>query len=214
MNASGICVMDLADDMSVKSLMFHAYDIRKKWCKNIKNMNITCVGTKYAKMTIYRREIIANEIIHNFTEGVKHVAFEDFAYGEAGESSSVFQLAEFIGSTRRTFYDRGIPIDRYSATAVKAFATGNGSAGKYMMMLAFQRRYPALWLPEIESELKLDDSPQTDIVDAFWMAEVLRCRLAIEKGIQLDPVLEKHMREPASKGSLPLLESPRELPNS
>jgi Holliday junction resolvasome RuvABC endonuclease subunit len=213
MNSSGVCKMTLGDNYEVLKIDFYAYNMTKKWCFCKENINIECVGTSFGKKLIYERIDIVNSFLEDWLVGVEHCSFEDFAYDKAGNGSgSILQLAEFIGAMRKKVHDMHIPIDRYSPTAVKVFATGTRTATKPMMMQAFEQKYPTLFNKLIFTDLKLDDSPQEDIVDSFWMAEVLRCRLAIEAKKPIDSALYLKMNTSSSKNTSALVESIREKP--
>jgi Holliday junction resolvasome RuvABC endonuclease subunit len=216
MNGTGFVVMDLDDDYNVSSLMLYGVCTTKKWCIETDRVQVFHTGSKYTSKNIYDREDITNDIISSKLDGVDVCAMEDFAYdvvnGGNQISNTILQLAEFIGSMRKSIYNRGIPIYRFPPTTVKAFATNSGGASKYMMLLAFKQKFPELFPPEIETDLKLDASPQTDINDAFWMAETLRCRLAYENSKLDDEEIIKKLTTSASKNSGAIMDIIPETP--
>lgn len=204
--------MDLDDNYDIMDMHLYGYNKTKKWCINTEKVHIECFGIAYNKLTIYERINLALDVLIKNTEGVDIVAFEDFSYGSKESSNSIFQTGEFVGALRKSFYDRGITIDRYSPSSIKNYATGNGNAGKYMMLLAFQQKHPDLFYPEILNDLKLSETPQEDIVDAFWICEILRNKLRLENGLYVPDNEKNKILFPVTKGKHPIIESLRETP--
>lgn len=173
MNSSGKCIMDLdPKDFSIKNIKFYGYNSVKIRCISEGNVNLTSVGTKYLKSNMFDRQNAAYKIINEDMEDVKHVAFEGYAFG-ATKTNSIFQIGEFVGGMKKMFYDAGKGIMIYPPSVVKRFATGSGSADKTQMSAMFKEEYPHLY-PEQFNLLPQNESPHSDLCDAFWITEILR----------------------------------------
>jgi len=179
MNSTGKCIMDLdPNTFSILNIEFYGYSTVKSRCIEKNNVHISHVGTNYAKLNMFDRQDKAYKILMNDMDDVKHIAFEGYAFG-ATKTSSIFQLGEFIGGMKKMFYDIGLGIMIYPPTVVKRFATGNGTADKTMMSAVLLEEYPNLY-PEEFNLLPQNDSPHSDLCDAFWIAETLRNHIIYE----------------------------------
>lgn len=179
MNSSGKCIMELDDNTyDVLSVKFHGYCDTNKWCITGTNFEVFRVGTKYTKMNMFDRQNIAYDIILKDMEDIKFIAFEGYAF-DVQQSNKIFQLGEFIGGIKKLFYDRNKGIIIYPPKVVKRFATGNGNADKCMMRKMFQEEFPQ-WYPEEFNTFIQDESPHSDLCDAFWIAETLRNHIKYE----------------------------------
>lgn len=205
MESSGICRMELDDQFEIVDMVFYGYNKTKKWCINTDKVKISCFGTKYPKLYIYERIDLALGVFEQAIDGAEYVSIEDFSYGSTG-ANSIYQIGEFVGAVRKFVFDRGIKLDRYSPNSIKVFATSSHSASKFMMMHAFKQRYPDIFPMEIEDGLKLNDSPQTDLNDAFWIAEILRNKLKMQHGIEISKELEDPLTRTSKKGATSLLD--------
>lgn len=179
-NSSGKCIMDIdPDTYEIRSVKFYGYSTTNNRCISGDNFQIDRVGTKYDKMNMFDRQNLAYGILEKDMEDVKYISFEGYALGVT-KSSSIFQLGEFIGGLKKFFYDKGKGIMIYPPTVVKKFATGNGSADKTMMRKMIQEEYPQ-WYPQGFDQLPQDDSPHSDLCDAFWICETMRNHILYEK---------------------------------
>lgn len=210
--SSGIVVMDLDDDtLSVKHIEFYGYNkIKKRTGEFGSNVHVTHVGTDYDAQSLEEREHRVVDIFRTVLKDVKYAGIEDFAVSKAHDgSSSMIQICEFCGFVRHIVYEMGIGIVNYGITAIKRFATGSGSADKIGMGVSFKGAYPELY-PAGFDDLPQFESPMGDMVDAFWMCEILRCHLKFEK------FGEESIEEPyltllttsATKGTSALIDSP------
>lgn len=205
MDSSGMCKMTLDDSYEIIDIMFYAYNKTKKWCINTERVQIECFGTQYAKLPIYERIDKALAVFDGFIDDVDYASIEDFSYGST-KTNSTYQIGEFVGAIRRHLFSRGIKIDRYSPNSIKRFATGSHNASKFMMMLSFKQSYPQYFPPEIENDLKLDASPQTDLNDAFWICEILRNKLKMQAGIDVDSHIKESLTRHSTKKSKSLFD--------
>lgn len=179
MNSTGKCVMELDDTtFAIKSMKFYGYNSVNSRCLNGDNVILTSVGSKYLKDNMFNRQNIAYEIIAKDMEVVKHVAFEGYAFG-ATKTNSIFQIGEFVGGMKKMFYDMGKGIIVYPPSVIKRFATGSGSADKTQMSAMFKEEYPNLY-PSLFDSFPQNESPHSDLCDAFWIAEALRNHIIYE----------------------------------
>ncbi len=178
-NSPGKCILDLDDNtLKIKSVNFYGFFMKKKWCLTEDNVEIVCIGTNFTKLNIFDRINKALEILDKDMEGVKFIACEGYAFDSV--SGSVFQNAEVAGSLKKHFYDQGKGIVVYPPSVIKKFFSGNGRAGKNLMEGAFKQRYPEYY-PQCIDKLIKYESPKDDMIDAFALAEVLRCHISFEK---------------------------------
>lgn len=199
MESSGICKMYLDSEYNIEKINFYGYYKVRKWCIDTDSVKITCVGSNYNQLPIYERIDKAIGVFDQILNDVEMVSIEDFSYGSA-VSNSTYQIGEFVGAIRKYIYDKKIPIYRYSPVSIKIYATGSHTASKFMMMQAFKQKFPEIFPPEIEDELKLNDSPQVDLNDAFWIADILRTSLKMSDQIEIDDDIEKKMTKNGKKG--------------
>jgi len=168
--------MDLDDDTyAIKSIKYYGHHTTKVREYLGNQVIVNHLGSKYTSKLMYERQDIAYNILLQDMDEVSHIAFEGYAFGKQGTRSLV-QLGEFIGGMKKLFYDMGKGIIIYPPKTVKKFATGNGNADKVLMCETFRITCPALY-PEEFSNFEDFESPLADMVDAFWIAETLRCHL-------------------------------------
>jgi len=175
-NSSGKVIMDLCDDTyHIKSIKYYAYNSVKKNVIDSENVSVDYLGSNYTSKVMYDRQDIAYNILLKDMEDVKHVAVEGYAFGSTA-SRALIQMGEFIGGIKKTFYDLGKGVISYPPTAIKRFATNSGTSDKSAMVAAIKMKYLEYYPKEFDS-LKQYESPHSDMVDAFWIAEVLRNHL-------------------------------------
>ena len=107
----------------------------------------------------------------------EYVAIEGYAMGGMGK---VFNIAEATVMTKIMIYDNGTPLRIYTPSAIKKFATGNGSAGKVSMFQQFNKDPQMLLDLRHLTDLK---NPQEDIIDAYWIMRLLQTELKLRNGI-------------------------------
>jgi Holliday junction resolvasome RuvABC endonuclease subunit len=160
------------------------------------NVDIECVGTKYTSNNIIERINVALGILSKDMDDVKFIAMEGYSFSSA-KSNSLFQIGEFTGALKKHFYDQGKGIMIYPPSVIKSFATGNGSAEKNLMKAFFISDYPELY-PEIINTLPEFESPQSDLIDAFHIAMVLRYHIMFESK---KPIPEEFLLKLSKKSS-------------
>ncbi len=98
--------------------------------------------------------------------GCSRIALEDYAYSR-GHAGRVFHIAENTGVLKYKIWEMGLPIDTFSPTSIKKFATGKGNAKKTDMYEAFVRD-TGVHLMGIMN-MKTLNNPITDIVDSYYI---------------------------------------------
>lgn len=106
-----------------------------------------------------------------------YVAIEGYAMGAMGK---VFNIAEATVLTKEMVYNHGTPLRTYTPSAIKKFATGNGSAGKVSMWEQFNKEEQEFLDLSHLVDLK---NPQEDIIDAYWIMKLLQTELKLRHGI-------------------------------
>lgn len=116
-----------------------------------------------------------DRIYYSVLEDVKckpdYVAFEDYAFAAHGR---VFNIAEAAGALKVEYYQAGVPIRLYDPGSIKKFATGFGNADKVRMVDTYN---------ELPIKEKLDGLVNDDIVDAYFIAELLLMEIKLRKAI-------------------------------
>lgn len=211
--SSGIVVMDLADDLSVKDVQYYGYTTIKMYAIDAGNVHIQylCQPDKYAAMCIPERQRMTYDIIGRHLKDVTFLGMEDYATSKAKTGSgSILQIAEFCGGMRYLAYTMGIGIINFGIGQIKRFATGDGDADKISMCVAFKKAFPELYPDDIFAKLKQYESPHNDLCDAFWMCEILRELMVLEKfgEEKLDPTSYTLLTTTKTKGAISLAEAP------
>ena len=93
------------------------------------------------------------------------VFIEDYSMGSKGK---VYHIAENTGLMKYKLWRRGHDITPIAPTVIKKFATGKGNAKKPDMYNAFVQQTSV----ELKVLSKPDSSPCSDIVDAYWIAQL------------------------------------------
>lgn len=205
-NSSGKVIMELdSQTYDVQKIKFYGYNETKKWCLVKDNVEIECVGTKYSSMNMFDRQNLAYGILNKDMEDVKCIAFEGYSYSSS-QSSSLFQIAEFCGGLKKYFYDKGKNIVIYPPLTIKKFATGKGNAEKCHMKAAFETRYPEFY-PACINLLKTFESPQNDLIDAYYICQVLRCHIMYVAGIEMSDEITEAIEYKSTKKSQSIVET-------
>ncbi len=120
---------------------------------------------------------------------LKAAAIEGYSFSSGG--SSLFQIGEMIGVVRYKIMQAGKLINHLPVTipptALKKFATGRGNADKSLMVLAASKDP---WNFEYMNK----GNPDDNVIDAFWLAQMMRYS---DKSIRGNlPALSKEKMEP------------------
>ena len=180
--SSGVVKYELDDNMGIVGAEYLGFTTTKK----NEQKNIIHYKAKDFNHYIDKHLFVSDKVIE-YVSDCQYVALEDYAMKGIGR---VFDIAEFTGHIKKAIYLKGIKIQRYAPNSIKMFAggIGQGNANKIDMKRFFDE-YPLnqepiidiSGLPEV-TKLK-GNSPTSDIVDAFWIAEILRTELMLRKGI-------------------------------
>jgi len=107
------------------------------------------------------------------------VALEGYAMGAKG---LIFNIAEATGVLKHKLWDLGYNIRIYEPTLIKKYATGVGNSDKVYMGDAFLKVEDST-KPMINDGLREYESPKADIVDAYWIAILLKHELMLRHGV-------------------------------
>lgn len=170
-NGSGFCILEIDDSFKQISASFVGFSKIKKLERHSDDVHIIHLDKYYADYPYHHRGTIICNLFnkyHNIAD-IDFMAIEDYAFGASGK---VFDIAETIGAIKNQFYTSSIPYKKYPPSVIKQFATGKGNSDKVFMGMAYNRN--------VEGSLTdLEDytSPKADLVDAFWIAQLLRFEL-------------------------------------
>lgn len=162
---------------------------------------------------VYRCRFIVDSILDfvltNSPQGNIYVAIEDYAYSSTTNSITV--LAEITGCVKEAIINSlpNASIRLHSVTTLKKWAAGKGNAWKIDMfeaykqaattpecfgdMLQYQQKVKKVKKATIPStELK---GVVTDLVDAWWLADLIRTEILVRDGNIVYNVLPKHQQE-------------------
>jgi hypothetical protein len=132
----------------------------------------------YCNQYIWNRDRIF-ERIQSYDSDDTYVAFEDYAFSANGQ---VFTLAEATGALKVKLLESGCKIRLYDPNSIKKFHTGYGNADKIRMCKDF-KKIDDPFKPNL-CFLKEYKSPQTDVVDAYFVVNLLLEELRIRKGFK------------------------------
>lgn len=206
--------MTLDDNtLDITDIQFYGYTTTKLYAVDTGNVHISYLGSSdsYRARCIPDRQMLTYSLIRQRLDGVSYVGMEDYALSKVKKGSgSIIQIAEFCGGIRYMIYNEGIGIINYGINQIKRFATGDGGAGKPQMCISFKNEYPNLYPDDIFAKLKQYESPHNDLCDAFWMCEILRSCMKLEKfGPQsLDAGKYAFLTTTIDREALSLAESP------
>jgi Holliday junction resolvasome RuvABC endonuclease subunit len=117
--------------------------------------------------------------ISDFIKDCSHIAIEDYAFGASGNN---FDIGEFIGYVKTKTYENQKAIRLYDPNSIKKFAAGKGNADKISMYQAFIKVEPDMLSDYPAPNKGSGVNPTSDIVDAYWIAQLLRLELQLRKG--------------------------------
>lgn len=105
------------------------------------------------------------------------IAIEGLAFAAPGR---VIDLAENSGAVKFALVEAGFEVHSVVPTVLKKFATSKGNADKEQMYAAAERLFIERKIPLPLKELggSSKDSPISDIIDSFWLAEYARKMIA------------------------------------
>lgn len=190
MNGSGICILDLDENLDVVDCDYLGFTQVKKY-------EIEGHSIYYRKDDFDSRYALTEMMIDEITKKTKDVSYagiEDFAFGALGRLADI---GSFVGQVAYDSWKRGIALKWYGPAINKKFFTGKGTAdkiGMYNTFLEFDGIKPDIsYMPEPKD--KGGVSPTSDIIDAFSLAKLLQTELKIRKGILKIGELPKYRQE-------------------
>ena len=166
----------LNDDFEIIDIDYLSFNSTLKMCKS--DTNIKYNSKKKFKSDIerfqYLRDIVIDFIYNE--NPPEYISIEGYAMGGMGK---VFNIAEATALVKTVIYDKGTPLRIYTPSAIKKYATGNGSAGKVTMFTEFNKIDEKLidlsHLPDLKN-------PKEDIIDAYWIMRLLHTELLLRNG--------------------------------
>ena len=174
-NSSGITYMQCDENLKVISLKFLGFTKVKKNEHHSDDVHICLLDKSYSDIPYHHRGSVIIKTVEKYfdLDTVDYFATEDYAYGANG---AVFDIAEVCGGIKEALYIKNIPYKKFPPSSIKQFATGKGNADKIGMGMAFNK----LGI-EILPNLKDFESPKNDLVDSFWIAQLMRFELFYRK---------------------------------
>jgi len=131
---------------------------------------------------IDREEWMLNKIVA-FCYDVDYIAIEDYAFNATGR---VFHIAEFAGLVKHRLYMKGKKIRLYDPGSIKIFASSRGNCDKITMYDSFIKdkglKFDLNKLPEVKKSS--GKSPTSDLIDAYYVCNLLKTELTIRKGLK------------------------------
>jgi len=167
----------LNDDLDIISIDYMSFSSTLKNCKLDEHLHHNAKKNFRNDMD---RFYFLRDKVESFIYGgdiPEYIAIEGYAMGGMGK---VFNIAEATVMTKSMIYDKGTPLRIYTPSAIKKFATGNGSAGKVSMFQQFQKESQTFLDLSHLQDLK---NPQEDIIDAYWIMKLLQTELKLRFGI-------------------------------
>lgn len=177
-NGSGCVKFDLDNLFNVTEMSYMSFTQVKKH----ETKNIHYFSKKQFRNSFEQTAWMTTKFF-DFFEGCEYAAVEDYAFGAKG---MVFNIGEFVGSVKKFLYwgwdknNRGMNLRLYDPCSIKMWATDKGNATKEDMVDAYDKIHKD---PLKLSFLNRFGSPKEDIVDAYFIAELLRMELMLRLAI-------------------------------
>ena len=200
-NGTACTLMNLNDDYSISSIHNIAFDKRTSMQSddgdkrrsinleiNNRRLKVCKLSSEYADLPYYiKPDYVYLSMIQyglsiddNFS--LKYAGVETYGFGSGKRSNNLTRVAEFVGGLKYKLYSNGTEIKDLNISTVKMYATDNGNADKMVMCAYYAKAISGDYLvtDPIIGGLPSGISPKADIVDSFYMADLLRCRLFFE----------------------------------
>ena len=169
-----ICISDMNEPFDFHSCEFFFLTNIKKHAKKIKQ-NITGETFLDYNQEIQRYETIADWAADKVT-GCSRIGLEGYAYNATGK---IFHIAENTGVLKYKLYQKSLPVDIFTPSVIKKFATGKGNASKDLMYQSFLEDTGVPLSQFMGMNKDKIKSPLSDIVDAFYICKYLRYEVII-----------------------------------
>jgi hypothetical protein len=175
-NGSGCVSFELDNDLEIKNMKYLSFTTVKKNSFKTDTDGVLYFNKKQFGNYFEQNRWMKDHIV-DFCKGSEYISIEDYAYSATGR---VFSLAEFEGLVKYCLYDFGYKLRLYDICSVKMYACNNGTAKKEDMVDTFDKiRKNPLGL----NFFNRFGSPKEDIVDAFFLTELLQLELKLRKGL-------------------------------
>ncbi len=204
-HSTGLVKMELDNNLEVveiTKLGFYGYTEPVK----TKNWTIptfeNIISYDENKYDFYNRTIMMMEHIWSFIEDCEYAAIEGYGFGGNG---NLTMISEHCSQIIFQLIRNGTKVRLIEPLTLKMFATNSGKAHKPEMFDAFVNEATSLdlsYLPQIQVHKKGKNagnrningiSPLSDIIDSFWLCELLKEELQIRKGTkQLSDLVPHH----------------------
>ncbi len=188
---TGCVKFSLNDEFKIESTSYMGFTSVKK--NNATDPNIMLYESKGApsfKHYIERNEWMKDRVL-DFVGDSEYVAIEDYSFGSKGKS---FHIGEFTGNIKKSLYFLGYKIRLYDVAVIKYFNADHGSADKIRMGDEFIKQDPPGFDNLKHPDLKNYASPKADVVDAYFICNLLHKELLVRKGVlELKSLKEKQI---------------------
>ena len=186
-NSSGVVSFDLDSELNITSRRYLGFSDKKKF----QFKHIIPFTKKQFRNEFDQNNWMYGQIL-NFVIGSSYVGIEGYAFGATGR---VFQIAEFCGGIKLKCYDLEMKLRIHDPLSIKLFSTGKGNSDKSEMCQAYSKLPASEKLDLDESFFTQKGSPAEDIVDAYWICNLLWLELKLRKGsIALKDLPEEQIR--------------------
>lgn len=185
--APGIVVFDVDNNsLDVKSVTYRGYTDVQKLAKA--DDHFIYYTKKMFKDDIERYSYISSSVAAFIAEGTTlyeevYIAIEGYALSSNGR---IFETAEATGITKYEILgnDEIRPRLRvYEPKAIKKFGCLDGNGNKVSMGVAYDGLEVPYKIDLSGSHLTDYESPKADVIDAFWIAEMLLTELKLRRGL-------------------------------
>jgi Holliday junction resolvasome RuvABC endonuclease subunit len=181
MNGTGICKFKLNENFDIVEYDYISFTQIKK----IEDNNIYLCRHKDFKNNM-EKSIFTISKISEFVSDCEYIAREDYAMGAIG---MIFDIAEFVGCLKMNLYSLNKKIRMYSPKTVKKFNTLDGNADKIKGEDVYHKNGDVLKLNHLP-EYK---SPKLDIIDAYFICNLLHNELKLRHGIS--KIKDYHLKQ-------------------
>lgn len=197
-NGAGVCVFELDSELKIVSKDYLCFT-DKVYISEKSNGKIINYKKQIFRDYIDKNNWFHNQIL-NFTNGCSYGAIEDYSFASKGV---VFHIGEACGNIKSKIYSSNIKLRIYNIAHIKKFASSFGGSGKELVVDSYDKlldveKFDLDYLLEDENSKKKKkkdpryESPRSDIIDAFWICQMLLTELRLRRGlVQLRDLDEK-----------------------
>lgn len=201
---------ELSDNYEILSKDYLGFsNVKKYGCDHIKT---------YSKDkdfgNCYDRYAYLRDNMFEFIEKYKpsYVALEDYAYAATGHVISLGEVTNLIQMGLYEIYN--IPFRKYDISTIKLLSTKNGIADKIKMEEFYEKldnKIDLSYLPLVSDHKT--GNPKDNIVDAFYICDMLRMELLLRSGIKTlkdinNPILTRIMNRVTKSNPVNILDTP------